>query len=183
MYTKKGTILLGAFVFVIALLLLTPNSAYAAPLEDVPVTVTQPDGIVLNLLASGDEFYNWIHDAKGYTIIQDPDSGYYVYADLVNGELVPTTFVVGRTDPISVGLSPFLNISPDQKSKIRQAFLDQTKNLTGEIGNAPHTGTITNLVIFIRFSGESEFTDATSIYNDMLNSSTAGANSLRNYYQ
>ena len=183
MYTKKGTILLCVFVVVTALLLLTPNSAYAAPLEDVPVTVTQPDGTQLNLFASGDEFYNWLHDANGYTVIQDPDSGYYVYADLVNGELVPTKYVAGRADPAAAGLSPYSNISPEQKGKIRQAFLDQTRNQAGEIGNAPTSGTISNLVIFIRFSGESEFGDATSIYTSMLNNSFAGVNSLYNYYQ
>jgi M6 family metalloprotease-like protein len=183
MRTKNGTILFCVVVVVTALLLLTPNSAYAAPLEYVPVTVTQPDGVVLNLFASGDEFYNWLHDAHGYTIIQDPDSGYYVYADLVNGELAPTKFVVGRADPASAGLSPYLNISPEQKGEIRQAFLDQTRNQAGNIGNAPTTGTIANLVIFIRFSGESEFADATSTYTKMLNNSFAGVNSLYNYYR
>ncbi len=161
MRTKNLAIFLSVFVVVTALLLLTPNSAYAAPLTDVPVTVTQPDGIVLNLFASGDEFYNWLHDAKGYTIIQDPDSGSYVYADLVNGELVPTKFVAGRADPAAAGLSPYSNISPEQKGEIRQAFLDQTKNLTGECLNAPTAVTITKWVSFIRFSGEAEFTDAT----------------------
>ena len=183
MFAKKSTILFGMFVVVIALLALTANSAYAAPIEKFPVTVTQPDGTVLNLFASGDEFYNWLHDAQGYTIIQDPDTGYYVYADLVNRKLAPTKFVAGKADPASAGLRPYLNISPDQKSEIRQAFLDQTKQAAGEISNAPTTGTINNLVVFIRFSGESEFTNATSTYTNMLNDSTAGANSLRNYYR
>ena len=75
MYAKKGTVLLGVFIIVITLLLVTTNSAYAAPIAGVPVTVTQPDGTVLNLFASGDEFYNWLHDGEGYTVIQDPDSG------------------------------------------------------------------------------------------------------------
>ena len=183
MRIKYGIILFCVFFVITALLLLTPNSAYAAPLNNFPVTITQPDGTELNLLSSGDEFYNWLLDAQGYTIIQDPDNGYYVYADLVNGELVPTDFVAGKVDPASVGLRPYINISPEQKGEIRQAFLDQTKQTVAEVANAPTTGTINNLVVFIRFSGESEFTDLTSKYTGLLNDPTTGANSLRNYYR
>lgn len=183
MFAKKSTILFGMFVVAIALLALTANSAHAAPIEKFPITVTQPDGTLLNLFASGDEFYNWLHDAQGYTVIQDPNTGYYVYADLVNGKLVSTKFVAGKADPALVGLRPYLNISPEQKGNIRQAFLDQTKQAAGEISNAPTTGTINNLVVFIRFSGEAEFTTPLSTYTNMLNNSTAGVNSLRNYYQ
>ena len=46
----------------------------------------------------------------------------------------------------------------------------------------PHTGTLNNLVIFIRFAGEAEFTDAISIYDNMFNPTTAGYNSMRNYF-
>lgn len=183
MFTKKSTVLFIIFVVVIALLALTTNSAHAAPLGPFPITVTQPDGTALTLYAIGDEYYNWLQDAQGYTVIQHPVTGYYVYADLANGRLVPTKFVAGMADPASAGLHPYLNISSEQKSRIRQASLDQTKKFVGEISNAPTTGTINNLVVFIHFSGESEFTPPLSTYTNMLNASTAGANSLRNYYQ
>jgi M6 family metalloprotease-like protein len=183
MFAKKRFILFGIFAIVIALLALTTNSAYAAPVDNVPVTVTQPDGEELDLFASGDEYYNWLHDANGYTIIQDPNTGYYVYADLVNGELIPTEFIVGRADPALVGLSPYLNISPEKVSEIRQTSVDQVQSLAGEITYGPKTGAMKNLVVYIRFSGESEFTSATSTYTTMLNSSTAGVNSLYNYFR
>lgn len=41
---------------------------FSAPLEFIPVTVTQPNGVVLNIFASGDEFYNWYHDKDLYTM-------------------------------------------------------------------------------------------------------------------
>ena len=170
-------------IIVLVLLVLKTNPAHAAPIDKFPVTVTQPDGTQINLFASGDEFYNWLQDAQGYTVIQDPDTGYYVYADLVKEKLVPTKFVAGKANPASVGLRPYLNISPEQMEKIRQTFLDQTKRDVRKIGSAPHTGTINNLVVFIRFAGEPEFIDATSKYADMFNNSAAGANSLRNYYK
>ena len=183
MFIKKSTLLLSIFAAVLTSLILTTQPAHAAPIDSFPVTVTQPDGSILNLFVSGDEYYNWLHDANGYTIIQDPVTGYYVDADLVNGELVPTQVVAGTADPATAGLQPYLNISPTQKEGIRQAAIDKTRESAGVTRNAPSTGTITNLVIFIRFSGESEFTDATSLYTNMLNSSVAGANSLRNYYR
>mgnify|MGYP003383685663 CR=1 FL=1 len=36
--------------------------------QQTPSPVTQPDGSVLQLLASGDEYDNRLHDAQGYTI-------------------------------------------------------------------------------------------------------------------
>ena len=70
----------------------------AALLRNVPIKVKQPDGTVLNCLASGDEFYNWLHDKDGYTILRNPATGFLVYANKVDGKLVPTEFIAGRTD-------------------------------------------------------------------------------------
>ncbi|MCK5572062.1 MAG: hypothetical protein KAJ12_04850, partial [Bacteroidetes bacterium] len=43
--------------------------ASAAPLSFVPQKLIQPDGSVLHCFASGDEFYNWLHDKDGFTIM------------------------------------------------------------------------------------------------------------------
>lgn len=48
-------------------------SLKAAYLVDYPVSVTQPNGVVINCYASGDEFYNWLHDENHYTIMQNQD--------------------------------------------------------------------------------------------------------------
>ena len=55
------------------LLVFTSLSLQAAVLRNHPVSVTQPNGEKLALFASGDEYYNWLHDKADYTIIQDPD--------------------------------------------------------------------------------------------------------------
>jgi hypothetical protein len=52
----------------------------AAYLRNVPQTVAQPDGTVLHLFATGDEYYNWLHDADGYVVVRDSQTGYLVYA-------------------------------------------------------------------------------------------------------
>lgn len=182
MSVNKLSILVGAIFLAVFFLAFQAGSASAAPIEKQPVTLTQPDGSEIHVFVSGDEFYNWVMDDLGYTIMQDPASGYYVYADLLNGQLIPTEYIVGITDPSATALRPYLNISAEARAAIRQEFLAQDDVMAAEIQSAPQTGTINNLVIFIRFAGESEFTDLTSTYTSMLNSSTPGDNSLRNYF-
>ncbi|MCG2811165.1 MAG: M6 family metalloprotease domain-containing protein [Candidatus Aminicenantes bacterium] len=150
----------------------------AAYLTNVPVTVTQPNGQVLNLLASGDEYYNWLHDQKGFTIMQDPGNGYYVYALKVKGDLVPSSLLPGEgVDPEVFGYERQVLADPERRSAPEDIFPSPS-----EVVNAPHSGTLNNIVIFIRFSDESEFTDNISSYNSLFNTETAGANSMRNYF-
>ncbi|MCL1873997.1 MAG: InlB B-repeat-containing protein [Clostridiales bacterium] len=81
--SKKSSIYLAFQLLIITVLLLAFSSAIcAAPLKNVPVSVTQPDGGILKCLASGDEFFNYLHDFGGNIIIQDPETGYYTYARL-----------------------------------------------------------------------------------------------------
>lgn len=56
-------------------------SLSAAYLENVPQEVTQPDGTIIQCFATGDEYYNWLHDAENYTIIRNKNTGFFVYAD------------------------------------------------------------------------------------------------------
>jgi hypothetical protein len=44
---------------------LIPLALESAYLRNVPVQVRQPSGETISLFASGDEFYNWIHDING----------------------------------------------------------------------------------------------------------------------
>jgi M6 family metalloprotease-like protein len=80
---KRLPIKLACQLLIIMVILLAFSSAvFAAYLKDVPISVMQPDGDVLNCLASGDEFFNYLHDENGNIIIQHPSSGYYTYAQL-----------------------------------------------------------------------------------------------------
>ena len=68
--------------------------AQAEPATNIPMAFTQPDGATLNCFASGDEFYHHLHDANGYYIMQDPASGYYVYATTdAGGKLAASNLV------------------------------------------------------------------------------------------
>ncbi len=152
---------------------------FGAYLEKFPVKVTQPDGQELKLFASGDEYYNWLHDIDGYTIMQDPESGYYVYAIMEKGELKPSQYIVnGNYKPAELKIPRGLK-QPRNRIPNRE---DLYPTLGEGPLNAPKTGGLNNIVIFIRFSGESEFTDNISTYNSMFNNTTANTNSMRNYF-
>ncbi len=161
----------------------------AALLINVPVSVVQPNGERLDLFASGDEFYNWLHDKAGYTIIQEADSGYFVYAKEQDGRLVSSGLVVSRDPDLnqmsvaSLGLPKHLKDSAASRQVPGEQYPQGSPATAGLIVQAPKTGTINNIVVFIRFSGEPEYTDAITLYDDMFNKTTSGYNSMRNYFQ
>ena len=170
---KKYSLLLIAMIFITL-------KSYSAFLNFEPTTIIQPNGVSLNIYASGDEFYNWLHDKDGYTIIQDNKSGYYCYA-LPNGNsLTASIYVAGVASPLLAGLRPWLTIPETEIFKKRQAFYDKSPK---DMGNAPKTGTINNLVVYIRFAGESEFTDSLAYYNRLFNYSAPNGNSMKNYFK
>ena len=153
--------------------------AYAAYLRNVPVHVNQPDGTVLSCLASGDEFYNWLHDKDGYTIVRNSATGFLVYADKVDGRLVPTEFIAGRTDIRTLAQAGLkARLLDDQKPKEMRISAEAPP-----VVNAPQTGTINNLVVYVRFSDQTDFTQAfVDVTALSFNSTATGADSMRNYY-
>ena len=103
------------------------NPLKAAWLTNVPRAVVQPNGDTLHCFASGDEFYNWLHDADNYTIVQNPETGWFVYADMHKGKLVPTDFVAGKINPATKSLRPGLKISRSEYLKRRKKMLAPAK--------------------------------------------------------
>ena len=156
-------------------------NVHAAYLKDIPVTVTQPDGTVLHCFASGDEFFNYLHDSNGYTIIQHPQTGYYVYADTRDGHLVPTEFIANRQDPASKGLRPYALISPEEWMDRRRAW--EVPEAPAKNRDNPNHGTLNNISIFIRFSDDGEFTNTFSSIDNMFNNVSEGAVSMRSYFR
>ena len=161
------------------ILIICTHASNAAYMSKVPVTVRQPDGTIIRCFATGDEFHNWLHDKNNFTIMQDPGSGFYVYATAKAGQLRPTPYMPGRDDPGTAGLIPGLNITREQYSQRRSAFLS---GLPTNTVHAPTTGTINNIVVFIRFKDEGEFTDSVAYLSRVFNSSISGDNSIYNYF-
>lgn len=147
------------------------SSAY---LKDMPMTLSQPDGSKIECLASGDEYHNWLHDKDYYTIIRDQDTGWLTYAEQDGDVVKAGSLIVGRDDPFSHRITPGINIKESRYKQLRQSRFQAPITR-----NAPTTGTINNIVIFIRFSGENEFGQNISVYDGWFNSSTS---SQKNYY-
>ena len=152
----------------------------AACLRFQPISSQQPDGTNLELYASGDEYYNWLHDKDGYTVKRN-DAGWYVY--LTNdsrSELVFTSYIVGRDDPRDhSSLRPWANISTERMRAIRNSSPLRSREV-GD-GRAPTSGVLNNLAVFIRFSDQTEFGQSLSTYSSMFNGLTG--NTMQAYFK
>lgn len=189
--------MLKRFIFkrgvVILLLTSIPFSLlFGVPKKYVPMVVYQPDGTKIECFASGDEYHNWLHDADGYTIIQNPATGYYVYAQKVNGRLTATDWIVGKVKPTATkALEPFANISREEYLAKRKAkrvdnhflSLSPAKGASGiapiRAADAKAATVMNNIVIFIRFADDNPEDESLSYYQDIYNGSTM---SVADYY-
>ncbi len=149
----------------------------AAPVKFQPYTITQPDGEKIECFVSGDEFFNWLHDEEGYSIIQG-DDGYYYYAKHNDkNEIIASQYKVNSVDPAMVGLQKWVKISKEAYLQKRKEFYKYADNTS----KAPHTGTLNNLVVYIRFSDDSEFTITRQVYDNKFNPETGVT--LKSYYK
>ncbi len=164
--------------------LLTPmtHTAGGAPLHYHPVRLELPDMSSLHLFVSGDEFFNYMHDRDGYAVIQGDDL-YYYYAFQDDTLFTLSQYRVGETDPLLIeGLKPVT--VPSNVEAIRAAFYKEVAKQNKKAGieyDSKWSGTFSNLVIYIRFSDQTEFTTSRSHYESRLNS--LSATSVRDYYR
>ncbi len=166
------------FIMLIVALFIAMNLP-AALYRDLPMTVTQPDGTTIECLATGDEYFNYLHDEAGFTIIQNPQDGYYYYGETVNDEIVPTGYRVGEIDPAFTGIRQRALISKENYQQRKDARDHEVRD-----GNrAPHFGTMVNLVVYIRFADQTEFTSTRAFFDQKFSDDEPGANSVYNYYQ
>ncbi len=167
--------------FSVLLILMAVLPVFAARLLNQPVTITQPDGSEYSVLASGDEFHNWLHDDRNYTIILNEATGWYTWAVRNGSELAASGYIVGQTDPAALGLATGVNISSEQ---LRQKYrLAELMNPVSANQRVPHFGTINNLVVFIKFANSPDFSQTIPFYDNLFNNTAPGYNSMRNYFQ
>ena len=169
------------FFFAFFALLFSVQCLLAAPLRNMEVRLTQPNGEVIHCYASGDEFYNYLHDADGFTIVKG-EGGYYFYATYdADGQVVPSVYKVNSVDPAAVGLQPKVLISEQEyyaRRQAREQYIKQPQRSTREINH----GRYNNLVVFIRFAGDSYHTTPASAVDSMFNAANYESISLRNFY-
>ena len=176
------------FLLTIVLVFAYGFSVYAYYEKNYPITVTQPDGTVVHCFTTGDEFYRWVHDENGFTLIRDPQTGIVVYARLENDELISSGYRVGSIDPVSIGLTPWQIISAEKRTQLRSDFLKPISEKPMREGFQPsrsgqNNGTLNNLVIYVRFSDEDEFPPKGEKYNDFFNKDEPGKSSMYAYFK
>jgi M6 family metalloprotease-like protein len=167
------------------LFLFSFSNVYGAYLKNVPQTLTQPDGTIIHCFASGDEYHNWLHDSAGYTIIQNRETGYYVYADLSGEEVVASPYIVGKVNPASVGLKPNTNISPKTWEAKRKAVEQMQPPIRRHKAAIKNEGTLNNIAFFIAFADDAKYSKPYSFMSEMYNDTSKSyeSNSLYNFYR
>jgi len=150
---------------------------WSVPLHNFPLKLTQPDGAVFDCYTSGDEYYDWLHDKNGYTIQQN-DQGWYVYVRQVGTELVFTDLIAGRDQP-NKSITPGAQL-PDSEIK-RITDSERARLSIMRCKYSPTSGYLNNLVIFVRFSDQSEFGQATDTYATMFNG--FNSNTMQAYFK
>lgn len=165
-------------ILVIIISLILSNQLFCAYLVNVPQTITQPNGATINCFVTGDEFYSWLHDNNNFTIVRNQNTGYYCYAILVENVLVASPYIVGVNGPENSGLTQGINIYPQQIITNTPMYAPASSNTT--INNPKN---INNIVVYIRFSDQSEFPAIQANYSDMFNNNVANYSSMYNYFK
>jgi len=176
------------------LITLFVTSIYGVYVENAPFPVTQPNGEVLELLITGDEFFRRLHDSEGYTIVQRED-GWYTYAlyDAILDELIPSEYIAetNRNVSIPIPMEKGLKISPEKYHEIRRAWHEPTgvtasgyreNSILEYISQQENraTTTINSIVICIRFSDHTDMGQTFSTVDGMLNTNTD--NNVRDFF-
>ena len=164
--------------------------SFGAYLENVPTQLVQPNGEVLNLFITGDEFYRNVHDSEGYSIVPG-DDGWYYYAlyDAVHDELVPSTYKVTMSRNFALPMEKRLGISQEKYMEKRRIFYEPTgctpsgasKNpILKDLAGAKNTQQMNNIVICIGFSDTQNMTNSFSYVDGMFNSNPG--NNMRDFF-
>ena len=183
-----------------SILIVAAPSAMAAPANIRPTVIVQPDGTHLTVQMRGDEFQGWMETSDGYTIVRDPDTGYFEYAIKdPTGELVPSGIkavpnVASRSGLIETlppkGLRPPRNtdLESSQRELLKQLYLDRLPPVdatqraqSGTWAPKPVSGTKKMLVILLNFADQKlDVGSATDWYDSIFNLAKP---SVARYYQ
>ncbi|MAL65311.1 MAG: hypothetical protein CMF94_04325, partial [Candidatus Marinimicrobia bacterium] len=148
-----------------AFLLLFQNYVFSTWLSDIPIILSQPNGQIIECFVTGDQYSRRIHDNEGFTIIMKESDGFYYYADEDGlGGLIATNILAGTPDPSSYGLEPGYAVSSEVYERQKEFYnlnLDQSLNNR----DAPSTGTVNQVNVFIRFADDPEFSQPRSYYD------------------
>lgn len=153
-------------------------SLMAIPAHPGTAQVLQPDGTSVTLRLCGDEWQHYTTTADGYTVVQD-QQGYYVYAALQDGLLVPTTQVARDADQRTAAEQAWLAgtqkhlaaLIPDDMLQLRQQLAQQQQQtLAHRRAGTYDYSKFKGLIILVEYNDRKFFRDDyKTIINDMVN--------------
>ena len=147
-------------------------------LHDAPQKISQSNGEIINLFASGDQYYHRLHDESDYTVVLNPKDGDFYYAINLDGDIVPSEHKVGLVNPALTDLSPGIKISRVEYVEKREYYEQLMSHRNGR--DAPTSGTLAQLNVFIKFADDPNFPNLREYYDIPFNSTTEA--SIRDYF-
>ncbi|QGZ91790.1 M6 family metalloprotease domain-containing protein [Microcystis aeruginosa] len=93
------------------------------PFVNEEFTFTNPDGSTIRVRGSGNQYYAVFETLDGYTVVKNPDNGFYTYAQLSEdkSQLIATDGIVGQVAPQSLGIQPHLRIQTESAKQQAQS--------------------------------------------------------------
>lgn len=185
---KYNTLLVVLAISVISLLF--GISVNAAPINGLEQTLIQPDGTEITVYLYGDEIYSYMTDREGNVVVENPETGYYVYASIVENEVTATNYALGIEGSGSTGGGAVQLLTAENipQSEFTSAYENSRfykdpnapEIMSLDYSDKDFTGmNINNIVVFIRFSNANYSQTNKSFYDNMFNDSTT---SVKSYY-
>lgn len=163
-------------IIVLVTLLLCVSSMMARPAHKAAVKVQQPDGTYVTIRLHGDEWRSFNTTDDGYSVVKD-SRGYYVYAELKDGQLKATAQVAHDLSERSTKELAFLADvkkyqAPEMTAEMAEmkALVQQCQQQALRSRRAASNNNFRGLLILVEFTDRSfSRTDYKDILTDMVN--------------
>lgn len=162
------------------LLFLTTQQLHATWFDNIPRVITQPNGEKIRCFVTGDQYVRRLHDENNYTIIQSKEDGFYYYAEKNEiDKLIPSTFKVGSVNPLELDIEKGLKVEHSDYLQRKTFYNNPNGSRNGR--DAPSTGEISQINIFIRFADDPDFPQPRSYYDEIFQTEEEEP-SLKHYF-
>lgn len=161
---------------IIVMMLASICTTMAVPAKKGAIRMQQPDGSYVTISLHGDEYLHFTTTDDGYSVVKD-HRGYYVYASLENGQLVPTTQVAHEAEARGATEKTYLQgirkyIVPEMTSHAATKKKAENERRAKTLARAQQYDydNFKGLIILVEYNNQSfSRADYNAIVNDMVN--------------
>ncbi|MCL1827812.1 MAG: hypothetical protein FWG20_07255, partial [Candidatus Cloacimonetes bacterium] len=139
------------------------SALFGTWISDIPFSLNQPKtGTKIEAFITGDEFYSYLHNRDGYSMVFDERENAYCWAVFDSNEenLISTGQRVDVVNPESLNIPKRATISETEYRSIRDPFdlLDENMSRSPRLGNS------SNITVFINFTENPDCDHDQSVY-------------------